>query len=85
MFQFDFLSSGIWIFPIIMIVGMAIMMFVVRPMMSGRGRSPRQDSDREYREINSSGDSETPLEIIKKRYAKGEITKDEFDELKRDL
>ena len=28
---------------------------------------------------------ETPLSILKKRYAKGEITKDQFDEMKKDL
>lgn len=28
---------------------------------------------------------DTPLEIVKKRYAKGDISKEEFDELKRDL
>ncbi|MEN6432428.1 MAG: SHOCT domain-containing protein [Smithella sp.] len=28
---------------------------------------------------------ETPLDILKKRYAKGEISKDDFDRMKRDL
>ncbi len=28
---------------------------------------------------------DTPLEIARRRYAKGEITKDEYDRLKKDL
>ncbi len=30
-------------------------------------------------------DQDTPLEIARRRYARGEITKDEFDRLKKDL
>ncbi len=32
-----------------------------------------------------SGNAETPLSILKTRYAKGEITKEEFDAMKKDL
>jgi putative membrane protein len=32
-----------------------------------------------------SGDGETPVEILKKRYARGEITKEDFDRIKEDL
>jgi putative membrane protein len=34
---------------------------------------------------DSAGVGETPLDIIKERYARGEITKDDYDRMKRDL
>lgn len=34
---------------------------------------------------SSSTTRETPLEILKKRYARGDITKEEFEQMKRDL
>ncbi len=29
--------------------------------------------------------NETPLDILKKRYARGDISKDEYDKIKKDL
>lgn len=33
----------------------------------------------------NNNDSETPLDIIRKRYAKGEITKEEFEEMEKKI
>lgn len=35
--------------------------------------------------LEPSGAAQTPLDIIKMRYAKGEIAKEQFEEMKRDL
>ncbi len=73
--------GGMWIiFPIIMIpimMGFMYMMFV----RGGHG-PPRRDSGGHRRE---SSELETALEILKRRYATGEITKEEFDQMSEDL
>jgi putative membrane protein len=40
-------------------------------------------SKRNGKSIDS--ENESPIEILKRRYAKGEITKEEFDRIKREI
>lgn len=37
------------------------------------------------RNNNVQSQKETPLDILRKRYAKGEITKEQFDEMKKNI
>jgi putative membrane protein len=64
--------GGMWFYPLIMLTVLVIVVFLI----VGRGgwRPPW------YRER-----SETALEILKKRYASGDISKEEFEQTKKDL
>lgn len=75
-----FWSGGMWIFPIIMIIVMLIVVYLI----FGRGniRAPWCGPSQYYDNEKSSGSA---LEILKKRYAKGEITKEEFEQMKNDI
>ncbi|MEE9216343.1 MAG: SHOCT domain-containing protein [Anaerolineales bacterium] len=82
----DFIGSGGWIiFPIIGIIMMAGFMFLMMSRWGGFG-SRRDDYGRSPRGRNTEvGETETPLSILKSRYARGEISKDEYAEMKREL
>ncbi|RKY93219.1 MAG: SHOCT domain-containing protein [Ignavibacteriae bacterium] len=75
----NFGFGGWWIIPVICMIAMFFFMMFRR----GGFRPPwGQNSDRHQSE---SKDSESAIDILKKRYARGEITKDEFDQMKKDL
>jgi len=59
-----------WVFWII-IIGLIVYLLVRLTAQKGGG--------------GTQGSSETPLDILKKRYARGEISKEEFESMKKDL
>ncbi len=69
--------SGMWIFPLLMLIVMIVALY----LFVGRGVvgfcRPGHFRD------NPPGES--AIEIAKRRYAKGEINKSEFEQLKKDL
>jgi len=75
-----FWGGGMFIFPLIILVVIVTIIY----MIFGRGefRPPWQDSGQYPK---SDGASETVLDILKKRYARGEISKEEFEQMKKDL
>jgi len=67
---------GWWIFPLVMIVVMLIFCFLF---------FRRKGGSSSWCGFGEQKDAETPLDILKKRYAKGEIGKEEFESIKKDL
>ena len=68
-----------WLFPMFMPIFWIAAILVCLYFIFGRGRAPR---------ICGPGPGlaeETALDILKKRYAKGEITKEEFEQMRRDI
>ena len=66
-----------WFGPIMMLVFWAVIIIAViflirRLMASSRG-------------VNAPRTEDSALEILKKRYARGEIKKEEFEQMKKDL
>ncbi len=59
-----------WIIWIV-IIGLIVYFIVIASRQRPEQRPPEQ--------------KQTPLDVLKMRYAKGEITKEQFEEMKRDL
>jgi putative membrane protein len=68
-----------WLFPIIMIIMMALCYFMMRGRMGSMMCWPG------FRRTGSHGEdaSDPALDTLNKRYARGEINKEEYEEKKR--
>jgi putative membrane protein len=76
--------GGIWGFPWMMIMIVVIIALCV--FFGCRGlRRPLGSGHRGWGYDHNNPPAETPLEILKRRYAAGEIVKEEFQQMKKDL
>ena len=78
--------GGMWIFPVIMPITMLIIFMVfIYPgfRRAGFPCSPWHSSSGTLPPDSSA--TETALDILKKRYARGEITLAEFEQMRRDV
>ena len=77
MMPYDYFGrGGMWMFPLLGL----FMLLVVFIAIFGRGgfKPPWNDSDRHNHE-------ESALDILKKRYARGEISKEQFEQMKKEI
>ena len=70
MMHYGFGSGGMFMWIIFIIVIGLLIYFIVKAQKT-KGQTSTQN--------------ETPLDILKRRYAKGEIAKEEYERMKRDL
>ena len=68
---FDSWGGGMW-FGMVVFWGVIIAVIVLLARLLGNDAGAR-------------GGDKTPLQILKERYARGDIAKDEFEQKKRDL
>ncbi len=71
-----------WIFPLLMII---LCVFMCVFMMRGRLGSMMCRPGSRSTGIHGADASDSALDILNKRYAQGEINKEEYEEKKRDV
>jgi len=73
--QYQYITYGIYAFGLI-----GIILIIVGSVAPGEKREVHYT-----REIEETEEDDSAIDLLKKRYAKGEISKEEFENMKKDL
>ncbi len=79
----DMMGWGGWMIPwgwILIVILVVVLIYA----LAGRGGHRPSDPSRGSH-MEEQQDLETPLNIVKKRYARGEISREDFEQMKKDL
>ena len=74
--------TWMWIFPVLFLAGLA---FFFAVFVRGAGAPFCGRPSEEGRGSGSKAPGESPKEILDRRYAKGEITREQYLEMRKDL
>lgn len=78
-----FMGGEMWILPII---GIIVILFIIYMMFGHGGFAGGCGHDRHHdRHHAKDHHSESAIDILNKRYAGGKITKEEFEQMKKDI
>ncbi|HZE20576.1 MAG TPA: SHOCT domain-containing protein [Desulfobaccales bacterium] len=80
MYPEQYWSWHVWMFPMVMPIIWILVIALILYLIFGRGSSRRS-----WQPGPPASPPETALDILKKRYARGEISKAEFEQMKRDI
>jgi putative membrane protein len=80
MYPEHYWSWHVWMFPMFMPIFWIVIIGLCLYFIFGR-----RGAERPWPPCGPGPGEVTALDILKKRYAKGEISKDEFEQIKRDI
>ncbi len=79
----DMMGWGGWMIPWGWILIVILVVILIYALAGRGGQRPSDSSGALYK--GKTQDVETPLDILKKRYARGEISREDFEQMKKDL
>lgn len=77
-------TGGVWMLFLIPI-GLIVLIIIGYVIWRGFAWESGYYGGGHYRHYNSYGDRENAMEILRQRYARGEISKEQFEQMKKDI